>query len=586
MGMQVSNEFQHLYHTITAANLAASVIYVWMFPGGIMETFAAGGSAIYLGDGTNDIAYHVGGNDVAGFRHDTGPVTWQCYVIDTDALPATFTTISGTEASLDLANITRIGAYYTTTVKSVGGVDNCFTDIIRYAAPGQGISITGGGSGTEGTFLEIATADRSTVTGTAYGLCRELGSGVIGLQGSITWGDTVSAAVDFLETDVTVIFEDRGFSTDKYGLTVVGNGTGTTSVVFGTRTGVGTGSNGVTFICPAGVGAFWDSSDTDIDTLGIYACVFNGYDQSFDFTTNATTGPSHEIFASTFVNCAQIVIGQTEFKNNNINGSANVATTGGAVLLEDDANVSGLGFASAGTGHAIEIASTTNSPFTFTDFTYVGYAASDGGTGNECLVNTSGATITINISGGDVPTVDTTNSTGTVIIVTGSVTTTVNVKDNTGTVLQNARVYLEAADGTGPLPYQDSVSVSVTTTVATVTHTAHGMAIGDQVKITGLNQSGYNGAKTIVTSADANTYTYTVVNDGAATGTPLATGILINELTTAGGVADDTRSTTDQPVTGHVRKSSVSPFFRSFPIQGTVSSTAGLTISVQMILDE
>jgi len=199
----------------------------------------------------------------------------------------------------------------------------------------------------------------------------------------------------------------------------------------------------------------------------------------------------------------------------------------------------------------------------------------------------SAATVIVNIlEGGDSPSVDNVN-TSTVNIVLAPVTASILVKDNAGAVLQNARVYLEASDDTAALPFEDPISVSVTSTVATVTHTAHGMAIGDQVKITGLNEAGYNGAKTIVTSANANTYTYTVVNDGAATGTPLATGILINELTTAGGIADDTRSiATAQPLTGHVRKSSASPFFRSFPITGTLSTTTGLSINVQMILDE
>jgi len=439
LGIQVSTATEDVYHTLPAGvDLTDTLVYVWMLPGGVLDTTVNGGIQVYLGDGTNAAGYHVGGSDGAGFRHDDGPVVWQCFTIDTGNLPANTTTLAGGGAgSLVLTSIDDIGAVFKTLAKSVGNQENCFVDIIFYG--NGGLTITGGGTGTEGKFLEIAQRDRSTAdhvttasaTSGAYGICRELGADLIGLQGPLTFGDSAgTGSLDFEDTGQTVVFEDRNFSTNKYGYTITGNATGTTSFILGVRDGIGSGSEGCSLITPAGVGAFFTASSANIDTLGLYGCTFGGFTQGVTFTTDATAGPNHEIFATSFSGCSQIVIGQTEFRNNDISATTSTGTAEAAVLIEDTTNLSDLSFTSGGTGHAIEIADATNSPFTFSNFTYDGYAATDGGTGNEVLVNTSGSPITINVTGGDTPTVDTTNSTGTVTI-NNNVSVTITVVDST-----------------------------------------------------------------------------------------------------------------------------------------------------------
>lgn len=66
------------------------------------------------------------------------------------------------------------------------------------------------------------------------------------------------------------------------------------------------------------------------------------------------------------------------------------------------------------------------------------------------------------------------------------------------------------------------VSISRTTTTATVTDPDHGLNTGDSVLIEGTQSSNLDGTKT-VTVTDANTYTYTVANSGATTGGMFAT---------------------------------------------------------------
>jgi hypothetical protein len=83
-------------------------------------------------------------------------------------------------------------------------------------------------------------------------------------------------------------------------------------------------------------------------------------------------------------------------------------------------------------------------------------------------------------------------------------------------------------------PYSAARSVTSITrsgTTATVTCTAHGIAVGEKFRIVGAVQGQYNGEHRAATVADANTITYTVYGSPATT----ATGtITLREVRTAG----------------------------------------------------
>ena len=152
--------------------------------------------------------------------------------------------------------------------------------------------------------------------------------------------------------------------------------------------------------------------------------------------------------------------------------------------------------------------------------------------------------------------------------------------------IQNAQVYIEAATG-GAAPYQDSVTITRSGSTATVTHTAHGMANGDKVTISGADQSEYNGIKTI-TNVATNSYDYTVSGTPTtpATGTIIATQVFLSALTDASGVASvDFPYVSDQPITGRARKGTTSPFYQNAIIAGTIGS-AGFTNTTFMVGDE
>ena len=173
-----------------------------------------------------------------------------------------------------------------------------------------------------------------------------------------------------------------------------------------------------------------------------------------------------------------------------------------------------------------------------------------------------------------------------------SVTTTIKIldgRDNSN--LQNARVILKASDGTGDLPYLDSVTITRSGTTATVSHTAHGLATGNKVEIKGITDKteDNNGTHTI-TVTGANAYTYTTTNSGSTsyTGSITSTGVVLEGLTDVNGEISDTRAwTLAQPVTGVARKATTSPIFRdSNDLIGTISTTAGLSITQALTFDE
>ncbi len=142
------------------------------------------------------------------------------------------------------------------------------------------------------------------------------------------------------------------------------------------------------------------------------------------------------------------------------------------------------------------------------------------------------------------------------------------------------------------LPFNENVtSITRSGTVATVTHTAHGLNTSDKVKIKGITDKieDNNGVQAVASVPTANSYTYTTTDSGSTsyTGTIIATGVVFEGDTDASGNISRSRTyTLDQPITGRARFSTSSPRLKTFDLAGTIDNADGLTINVQMIIDE
>ena len=573
VGVQVSNSEVELLHTHTSTNLSSGVlVYIWVLPQGIMDTTANYGVAAVLGDGTDTNAYQIGGSDQAVFRHDSGSNTsYQCICIDTASLPGTGKALRGTFGSLTLTAITEFGADFTTTVKSVGGVENCFIDTIRYG--NGGLTITGTDTGVY--FLnDLSVLDAASTTGGSYGICRDLGGEVYGVQGQILLGDTTTGNDTLRMIGQTLKFENfSGVSTDKFGVTIQG-GTGTNNITF----------TDATLFCPVGTGAFLTATDTDLESFDMTGCLIQNFDQGINFSQDATNGPNHDISGNTFFGCSQINSGETAFVNNTINSTTDA--NGGWIIdsSTDLTNVDSLKFISDGTGHAIYI--TATGTYSFTDFTYDSYGTT---TSTDAVIyNNSGGNVTINVSGGDTPTYR--NGAGATTTVNNTVETKINIRDNQGNFEEFVRIYMAAADGNGDLPFEESVTIVRVAATATVTHTTHGLNTGEYIKLAGItNDVDDNSGAFQITVTDANTYTYTSNNSGnlTYTGTIIATGATIYGETDVNGDISSSRTYGgNQELTGYARKSSDgTTYFKSIELIDTVNSSTGLIINRRLVSD-
>ncbi len=402
-GIDVGNAEEELLYTLgTSTDLSAGVlVYIWALPNGIMQTKVNYGTGVVVGDGTNTNAYQVAGSDQAVFRHASGSaVTYQCLLIDTGALP-TGKALRGTFASLSQTAITELGVDFTTTVKALGGTENCFVDKVVYG--NGGLTITG--TDTASYFLDdLAVLDAASTSGQSYGGCRSLGGGIYGVQIKLLLGDTGTGSDTLSIVNQTLKFENfAGVGTDKFGITIQGNATGTQTFAI---------TDSVLF-SPVGTGAFLTATDTNVDSFDMTGCLIQNFDQDVSLSTDATNGPNHDISNNIFTGSAQINSGKTAFANNSINSTTD--SNGGYIIDSNTSltNVDTLSFTSDGTGHAIYI--TATGTYTFTDFTYSGYGAT---TSTDAVIyNNSGGAVTINVTGGDNPTYR--NGT--------SATTTVNV---------------------------------------------------------------------------------------------------------------------------------------------------------------
>lgn len=407
LGFIVSTATVDAYFTGTAVNLTNKLVYAWTLPRGAMDTVTNGGISIVLGDGTNRVAFHLAGSDLASFRHDDGPVFWQCHVLDTSNLPAARTVRAGTFAALNFAAITQIGVTFKTLAKALANLPNCFADIVRYGDPtlnsGAMLNIIGGTSVAPGKFSEIAAADRTTTNQQAFGVVRQLGSSAFGLQGALRFGNATGTASSwFQESNITVLFESRGLATSRYGIYLADNGVGTTTWRLGTKVGTGssaTGSNGCSFICPSGVGAVFDAAtDTDVTDVFIYGSTFSGFNNGFKMRTG------QEFIGSRLVGCGTFETGGATIVNSEISSSTATA----ALVVNSVAQMNAIvntTFASNNRAIRITAAGTyTMDNLQFSGNTFDIENTSGGavvinatnGTNVSTFINTAGGSVTIN----------------------------------------------------------------------------------------------------------------------------------------------------------------------------------------------
>ena len=432
-------------------------------------------------------------------------------------------------------------------------------DVIRY---GRGkITITNGDvTNGYGTFAGIATTNDNTAN--RWGLF-QLQQGSYLWKGLLSFGSDATA-VDFRDANRVIFVDDTPRTYAAFNRIEIRNASSRVDWTAVQISALGTLSKG----------EFEVIANADVNFA---SCTFTDM-STFIFLSNSS------VLSTIFRRCGQVTVGGADISGCTFDQS----TATSAVLAATPADAGAIdntAFISDGTGYGITITGTAAN-ITLTNVTFTGYATSDGTSGNEAIyVNIATGSMSITISGGSTPSIRTAGCT--VTVVSGAVSATVKTVTTTGTAIQSAQVLLKATTG-GPYPYNATVTIANSSTTATVTHTAHGLATNDKVLIKGASHYQNNGVFTITkVNNDSYTYTMTSAPGSNPTGTIKSTFVVLSGTTdTNGEITMSKVFASDQPVSGWARKSSGTPYYKTGGITGTVDSAAGGYFTAILIVDE
>ncbi len=539
-----------VHDTVSAETITADdAVYIWTKcdVAATLATHAAGGIQALIGNSATALkCYYVRGSD------DYAYGGWVCIPVDPTLTPSTnIGSPSGTWDHFGVRwNVPGSGASKGYPMK---------IDAMRH---GRNLEITAGDSGTPATWDATAIYDAATTR--QWGICQPTDTGAA-IQGLVYWG-TAATAVYSRDSNRTIVINDTEFTTTDFTQILFAHASNDVEWDNVGLNALGTSNRGIIDITADGA-VTWTNS------------VFQGID-----VTTMLAGSTFD--GSKWISCNEVDSGGGSLLGAQIL-TPTVAVDSYGLLwnaaTDPDGSLDEMIF-SKGTNshHAIEFGTSAPTTMTlrgcdFTDFTGTSTAATLN------FLRTTGTT-TVNLIGCTGTVTAQVTGTHTVAFVVDPVAIAIHVQNiTTGADIVGARAYVLAA-ATGPLPFEDIVTITRVTTTATVAHTAHGLATNQWVKIESANQEDYNGAKQI-TKIDDDSYSYTVANS-PTTGTIVATAVIIFGLTDANGDISDSRSySSDQDFTGRIRKSS-DPYFKNSPLSGTIDSTNGLPLTVGLIPDE
>jgi hypothetical protein len=260
-------------------------------------------------------------------------------------------------------------------------------DAIRY---GRGkITITGGDlANGYGTFEAIATTNDNS--NNRWGLFQKQQGSYLH-KGLLSFGSDATA-VDFRDANRNIFIDETYRVSSSFNRYEVRNASSRVDWTAVSITALGIYANG----------EFAMVANANVNLTN---CTFTDM-ATFTFQSNAT------VTGTTFRRCARVTQGGATFTNCTFDKT----TDSSAILITNASKITNTKFISDGTGYAIEINVSSGYTHTLSNVTFSGYAASNGSTGNEAIyVGISSGTVTINISGGDVPSIRTTGATVNVV---------------------------------------------------------------------------------------------------------------------------------------------------------------------------
>lgn len=278
--------------TITVAS--GDAIFVWAKQNNrnLMDTIAAGGTQVLIGDGLSDFdQFYVDGDDSPG----SDLAGWRNYAVDPTQTPSATV---GTPTTTDYTGIAWKILGSGTLKGNPNGID--------VARHGRELQVIDGQAAAYGTFLGASTDDASS----AWGILTPTLEGFL-FHGAFVMG-TVATAVDFRDSDRVInvlddLFLPAGFN--EFEIRNASSNVEWTNIII---SHLGTNTPSLLTL--------------DVGTFTGELCQFNG----FDTTTFASTGTCTN---STWTSCDQIILGEADISGSSILTSTVAADTG--AVLDD-----------------------------------------------------------------------------------------------------------------------------------------------------------------------------------------------------------------------------------------------------------
>lgn len=441
-------------------------------------------------------------------------------------------------------------------------------DAIRH---GKNLEVTAGEIANPASWDTVSAYDSANTR--QWGICQPTNTGAA-LQGYIYWG-TGAALVYSRDSNKTIVINDTEWTDTDFTQIIFAHASN--DIVWDNvgLIALGTNNRGIIDVTANGAITWTNSVFQGIDTTALLAA--STFDGSTWIGTNAITAGGASIVGGQIL--APTVV-------------ANTSSLIWDVATDPDGLLDDMTFTKgAADHHAIEFGDTIPSEITIRNCDFTGFSASQDNNASVFHFKDIGGTITINLVNctSDVSLTSSFRTDGaTIIVVEDPVTTTVTTLTEDGTIVSDVRVIVEAKDNSGTLPFQESISITRDGTTATVTHTGHGIPDGKYVVIRGANEQRYNKVA-VITWISANSYSYQVSDspNQPATGSPIATGVMVYGATDGTGKVSDSRTlSSDQPVVGRTLKSTAGPYYKTGRVNGDVSSTSGANFTALMVLDQ
>lgn len=443
-GQKVSATIEAMmYDAGTAQDWSNNTFYIWAKCSFPIDTFAAGGMRIrFCGATVSDFfEKHVRGVDT-GYSGDFTMVVADIERAREDAVAGIDGATGGTTPATNA--IRYVGIVFDVPGMVSGNFNNCNVDAmwrLPNAAPGIKIDGQNGGS-TPWTMNDIFNAadpgDVNKAWGTVF-----FQDGVYKVNTPFLFANNDSVTHSFEDSNIVVAWQDALVANNFYSWDIIG-GTGSQNFQLGVKSGTGndaTGSQGMTMVADSDGARFSISANNaSIDFANFYGCQFVHAD-SLQFN-HANTSVISCLFNDVSV---ANTTGSADFLRIT-NVAANTYPDFPLITADFDDMVNCVNeFSSTRGGHAIELLNTGS--YASIGNRFSGYGVDE--SSNAAIVNYSGGSVTINISGGGLASEHTVRNIG---LATTSVLATVdvniNVQDTNLTAIANAQVYIQKSSPT------------------------------------------------------------------------------------------------------------------------------------------